>query len=107
MATTHADKPVGTCPACNSVLRLRDIRLGQFNCPQCSKALRPVLTGARRWLRVIVPVGTGFAYAWTHGWNDSFIIFVVSLYIVPAMLVWGSLEINFFPPRKFEPVGSP
>jgi len=50
--------------------------------------------------------GAALIYAWTHGWDTSFVIFVLPFYVMPALLLWFTLERRFFLPRKFEPVGS-
>src|SRR5262249_40523081 len=97
-----------TCPLCNSELHRDDIRLPLFDCRQCGRKLQPVRSRAYLWTRFLICTGAATAYAWTHGFPGSFVIFVVSLYAIPALLIWSAVERAFFPPpKRFKPYPSP
>jgi hypothetical protein len=42
-----------------------------------------------------------------RGWDWSFLIFVVSFYALPILVLWDVIVFKFFPPKKFEAVSGP
>lgn len=97
---------MGACPLCNRTLYGEDIRFGKFACPGCHRMLKPKRFPGYHWLRLAVCYGAGLAYAWTHGWNGSFVIFVVSFYALPALVLWAVIEVRLFPPKMFAPTSA-
>jgi len=91
------------CPICNIELNLEG-RL-RFDCPGCGNTLVFARSQIYRVFRVVGIVGTAAIWAWRRGWEPSFIIFVVSFYVWPVLLLWASIEgqiRRLFPPKRFE-----
>jgi len=42
-----------------------------------------------------------------RGWDWSFLIFVVSFYALPVLVLWDVIVFKLFPPKKFDPVSGP
>ncbi len=101
------DGPRPKCPVCGFELPPEAIRLVSFDCPHCGKTLAPTRSPRYRWIRGLVCVGAGIAWAWSRGWHDSFMIFVVSFYIWGPLFLWDAMAARFFPPRQFTPVSFP
>ncbi|HSB74895.1 MAG TPA: hypothetical protein VLC12_04550 [Terriglobales bacterium] len=78
-----------------------------FDGPACSSRLRPKRRPAYRWLRIIASYGAAAAAARMRGWDWSVIIFVVSFYAVPALFLFDSIVLNFFPAKEFEAIRGP
>jgi len=94
------------CPLCGGRLVRNHIRLARFDCPHCLKTLRPGFFPGHLWIRGFICCGAGLALAWHNGWTDSFVIFVVSFYVLPMMFLWDLTVYHFFLPKHFEPVAS-
>lgn len=92
------------CPSCDCLLNPLQTRSRRFNCPGCGATLQPLRTPAHRWLRLLGCYGAGAAAARIRGWDWWFIVFVVSFYAYPAVLLFDSVAVNFFPARQFEVV---
>ena len=105
MALSALDR-VGQCPECNGILTPHVIRPGPFNCPYCSKDIRPVRRRSYLWLRFTVCGIIAVVTAKLRGWDWSFLIFVVSFYALPMLVLWDVIVFKFFPPKKFELVSS-
>lgn len=97
---------VGECPECKGILTPHTIRLGPFNCPYCTKYIRPVRRPSYLWLRFLVCAVIAVATAKLRGWDWSFLIFVVSFYALPVLVLWDLIVFRLFPPTKFEAVPS-
>ncbi len=90
------------CPACDCLLLPPQTHLLRFDCPGCGATLRPRRKPVYRWLRVAACYGAGIAAARLRGWDWPFIVFVVSLYTLPAAFLFDSIVLNFFPAKQFE-----
>ncbi len=101
-----ADLPERVCPFCRGGLRRKDIRLYRFDCPHCFKALKPCFFPGYLWVRSLTSFGMGLAWAWHRGWTGSFVIFVVSFYALPVMILWDLVVRDFFLPKKIVPATS-
>jgi hypothetical protein len=87
---------------CHAGINPKDIPMSKFDCIGCGTTLRRDLPrGYTKW-QVRVCYAAATIYAWTHGWNDLSIVFVVSFYAFPAIIVWELLVPRFFPPKKIE-----
>ena len=56
--------------------------------------------------RILVIYGVAAIWAWRRGWAPSFIIFVVSFYAIPVLLILGHIEGQLrrvFPPKRYVP----
>ena len=108
MSDSSALDRIGDCPECKGILTPETIRPGPFNCPYCAKYIRPIRRrSSYLWLRTLVCGGIAVATAKLRGFDWSFLIFVVSLYALPAFVLWDVIVFKLFPPTKFEPVSSP
>jgi predicted RNA-binding Zn-ribbon protein involved in translation (DUF1610 family) len=97
---------IGECPECKGILTPQTISLGPFNCPYCGKYIRPVRRRSYLWLRVVICGVIAVATAKLTGWDWSFLIFVVSFYALPMLVLWDTIVFRLFPPTKFEAVAS-
>jgi hypothetical protein len=52
------------------------------------------------WFRMICCLAGASYYAWTHGYGDYFIVFVISFYMLGAFILWDSFVEPLFPKRK-------
>jgi predicted RNA-binding Zn-ribbon protein involved in translation (DUF1610 family) len=107
MDISSALERVGQCPACNGILTPDVIRPVSFNCPYCSKYIRPVRRRGYFWLRFAVCGIIAVITARVRGWDWSFLIFVVSFYALPVLVLWDVIVFKLFPPKQFEPVSGP
>jgi len=107
MALSSALDRIGQCPECNGIFTPDVIRPGPFNCPYCSKYMRPVRRRSYLWLRFAVCGIIAVVTAKLRGWDWSFLIFVVSFYALPVLVLWDVIVFKLFPPKKFELVSGP
>jgi hypothetical protein len=99
--------PIARCPLCQGTLTLETIRASQFDCPHCTKLIRPVHRRSYLWLRGALCAVVAVGAVKLRGFDWSFLIFVISLYALPALFFWDVIVSRMFPPTKFEPVPSP
>jgi predicted RNA-binding Zn-ribbon protein involved in translation (DUF1610 family) len=98
------DSYLPLCPICG--IKLCSEGRSRFDCQGCGKTLVVAESRTYRFCRVIGIYGSAAIWAWKRGWEPSFIIFVVSVYVFPVLLLWISIERyvrRMFPPRRFEP----
>ena len=95
---------IGQCPECLGVLMRDVIRHGPFDCPHCRKQIRPTHRRSYLWLRAITCCAIAIAAVKLRGFEWSFLIFVVSLYAIPAFIFWDVIAFRLFPPTTFEAV---
>jgi hypothetical protein len=95
------------CPLCDGVLTRLAIRPGRFNCPHCLKQIRPVRQPGYRWARFGMCAAFAITLARLKGFDWSFLVFVVSVYALPALFFWDILALDLYPPTRFEPTRSP
>jgi hypothetical protein len=98
---------VGECPECKGILTPRTIRPGPFNCPYCSKYIKPIRRRSYLWLRFASCGVIAVVTARLRGWDWSFLFFVVSFYMLPVLVLWDAIVFKVFPPKKFELVSTP
>jgi hypothetical protein len=55
-----------------------------------------------RWVRLVCCLSGAVYYAWTHGWNGSFIVFVLSFYVLAATFLWDTFVAQFFPKNRIQ-----
>jgi predicted RNA-binding Zn-ribbon protein involved in translation (DUF1610 family) len=91
-----------TCPRCgNNVLKV-SASGGEFQCPNCGAKLIRMRGRTYGWLRLICCLSGGFYYAWTHGWEGSFVVFALSFYVFAAAILWDVFVAPFFPKNKIQ-----
>jgi hypothetical protein len=97
---------IAKCPNCGGALNRTAIRAGPFDCPHCLKEIRPVRAPSYRWVRggLCAVLAIGAARLKEFDW--SFLIFVVSLYALPALFFWDIFAMDLSPPMRFEPAQS-
>lgn len=91
------------CPICNGMLTRLVIRPSAFDCPHCLKQIRPIRTRTYQLVRGAICGGLAITAAKFKGFDWSFLIFVVSIYAVPAFLLWDIFALDMHPPLRFEP----
>ena len=107
MIADSALNRIGECPECKGILTPQTIRPGPFNCPYCAKYIKPVRRRSYLWLRLVICGVIAVVTARLRGWDWSFLIFVVSFYALPVLVLWDTIVFKLFPPTKFEVVASP
>lgn len=95
-----------SCPICSERLTRIVIRPAPFDCPHCVKQIRPIRTRRYRWVRAVVCGGIAIATAKLKGFDWSFLVFVVSVYAIPALLLWDIFALDLQPTIRFEPTQS-
>jgi hypothetical protein len=94
------------CPHYFGTVPRKSIRLFNFDCPHCFKTLRPAFFPGYARVRYVVCVASGWALAWRHGFTDSFVVFVIGFYALPAFRLWDWIVSKFFLPKVLEPAAS-
>src|SRR5690349_4702756 len=97
---------IGNCPLCSGSLTLESVRPGPFDCPNCLKRIMPVRRPTYLWLRTLLCGVVAVTAARLHGFEWSFLIFVVALYAIPVLLLWDGIIFRLIPPTKFQAVPS-
>src|SRR4051812_34457612 len=95
---------IARCPLCDAAVSRDAIRPGPFDCPHCAKQIQPSHRPGYLWLRGALCVALAVAVAKLRRFDWSLLIFVVSLYAIPAFLFWDAIAFKLFPPKRFEPV---
>ena len=93
---------IAKCPVCSGTLTRAVIRPGPFDCPHCMKQIRATHSSMYRWARIGICAAFAVAAARLKGFDWSFLIFVVSLYALPSLVLWDILALDLFPPIRFE-----
>jgi hypothetical protein len=93
------------CPVCKVELPAEVTRRSRVECLNCGTALQPARSDIYRWVRTIICWFAALTWAWTRGWHDASVVFVIAFYLMPVFATWYYLE-SYFPPKDFEPVGS-
>jgi hypothetical protein len=79
------------CPHCRWPLTPAEIKRGiNFECPSCGSLLCFDLGPAEKFIRPAIIVAVTFFYAWRHGWDGGFVIFLLGFYS------WAGLFVYFF-----------
>lgn len=98
--------PQQFCPVCGAGICPEG--RSSFECPHCGKSLVVAESQAYRWTRLLCTYAIAAIWAWSR-WESSFIVFVVSFYAFPVMIVWRLIERNLrsvFPPKYSVPARS-
>lgn len=93
-----------SCPLCGVPLHVNG--RARLDCTGCGKTLVISESQAYKVARVILIYGLGAVWAWRRGWDPTFIIFVVSFYVLPIRIVWAIIERQIrmaYPPKCLEP----
>lgn len=88
------------CPLCHA--ELQGENRAPFDCPECGETLYEARSSGFKWLRAIVCYAVAALYSWHKGWEPSFIVFIVSFYAIPALVIWRTVEQLFFPATRYE-----
>jgi hypothetical protein len=94
------------CPACKAPISAEDIKSLSFECPSCRSFLRSDFPSWEKYLRWATFLGVTLWFAWRHGWDGGFVIFLLGFYGVPAMLAYFFLVLPLVP-QKLRAVASP
>jgi hypothetical protein len=94
------------CPSCNAPISAWDIKSLNFECPSCHSFLSLDFPCGEKYLRIATLLGVTVWFAWRHGWDGGFVIFLLGFYGVPAMLAYFFLVLPLVP-RKLRVVASP
>jgi hypothetical protein len=78
-----------------------------FECPACHSTLRCVPGPREKYIRVIVILLVAFFYAWKHGWDGGFVIFLLGFYGWVGIFVYLFFVMPFLPFGKVELVALP
>lgn len=92
------------CPICDAELNPEG--RARIDCPKCGNTLFASRPRAYHVFRLVVLYGTAAIWAWKRGWPPSAIIFVVSFYAIPVLLVLGPIEgqlRRLLPPKRYVP----
>ncbi len=95
------------CPVCEMDLTPALVATARFECPSCGTKLRLSYSPLYRWTRGLVCIAAAFAYMWQHGFHDSFMVFVISFAIWPALKIWDAVIRPMYPPDRIVPVQGP
>jgi len=98
---------IAKCPICDGTLTRLAIRPGPFDCPHCRKQIRQIQRPSYRWARIVLCAGFAITAAKLKGFDWPFLIFVVSVYALPALFFWDILALDLFPPIRFQATKSP
>lgn len=94
------------CPLCEGSLTRFCIRPGPFNCPNCLKQIKATRTPAYKWARIGICAALAIAVSRLRGFDWSFLVFVVSIYALPALFFWDIFALDLAPALVFEPTRS-
>jgi len=77
------------CPNCNRPFTRVEVKRGiNFECPSCRALLCFDMGATEKWARPIVMLLITLVYAWRHGWDGGFVIFLLGFYGCVGLFVY-------------------
>ena len=86
------------CPFCHFPLTPAQMRKRiNFDCPMCRSTLRCDFGTLDKYIRPTLILGVMIFYAWKHGWDHGFVLFLLGFYGCIGMIAYLFLVIPFLP----------
>lgn len=96
------------CPHCHMFLTKAQLRRPvTFECPACHCTLRCAEGWTDRYACQVVMLLVTFFYAWKHGWDGGFVIFLFGFYAIVGLLVYLFFVEPFLPYGELQLVAPP
>jgi hypothetical protein len=96
------------CPYCRWPLTRAQVRREiTFECPVCHSTLRCVLGRRQNYVRQIVMLLVTIAYAWRHGWDGGFVIFLLGFYACVGLFIYLFFALTLMPFGELQLVAPP
>ena len=89
------------CPACKVELPAEVIGHSRYKCLNCGATLQRMRSKGYHWVRIIVCWSAAFALAWSRGWHDASVVFVIGFYFAPVAFAYAPI---FWLPYTWSPL---